>query len=83
VGETRSASNGRPAVAGAFRYASTTAAKSMPYTASEGQISMTVLDVAAIVPAESDVRKGLIYGDGAYTGTLPLGRNRTSMAGRF
>jgi hypothetical protein len=44
---------------------------------------MTVLDVAAIVPAESDVRKGLIYGDGAYTGTLPLGRNRTSMAGRF
>jgi hypothetical protein len=44
---------------------------------------MTVLDVAAIVPAESDVRKGLVYGDGAYTGTLQLGRNRTSMAGRF
>lgn len=82
VGETRSASNGRPAVAGAFRYASATAAKDMPYT-QDGQISMTVLDVAAIVPAESDVRKGLIYGDGAYTGALQLGRNRTSMAGRF
>jgi hypothetical protein len=82
VGETRSASNGRGAVTGAFRFASATAAKDMPYTP-DGQISMTVLDVAAIVPAESDVRKGLIYGDGAYTGTLPLGRNRTSMAGRF
>lgn len=82
VGETRSASNGRPAITGAFRYASATAAKTMPYTP-DGQISMTVLDVAAIVPAESDVRKGLIYGDGAYAGTLPLGRSRTSMAGRF
>jgi len=83
VGETRSASNGRGAVLGAFRYASATAAKHMPYTISEGQISMTVLDVAAIVPAESDVRKTVVYGDGAYTGTLPLGRSRTSMAGRF
>jgi hypothetical protein len=82
VGETRSASNGRGAVTGAFRYASATAAKDMPYTA-DGQISMSVLDVAAIVPAESDVRKSVIYGDGAYTGTLQLGRNRTSMAGRF
>jgi hypothetical protein len=82
VGETRSASNGLGAVTGAFRFASATAAKTMPYTP-DGQISMTVLDVAAIVPAESDVRKGLVYGDGAYTGTLPLGRNRTSMAGRF
>jgi hypothetical protein len=82
VGETRSASNGRPAVTGAFRFASATAAKTMPYTP-DGQISMTVLDVAAIVPAESDVRKGLVYGDGAYTGALPLGRSRTSMAGRF
>jgi hypothetical protein len=82
VGETRSASNGRGAVTGAFRFASATAAKTMPYTP-DGQISMTVLDVAAIVPAESDVRKGLVYGDGAYTGTLPLGRSRISMAGRF
>jgi hypothetical protein len=82
VGETRSASNGRGAVVGAFRYASATAAKTMPYTP-DGQISMTVLDVAAIVPAVGDVRKGLVYGDGAYTGALPLGRNRTSMAGRF
>lgn len=82
VGETRSASNGRGAVTGAFRYTSATAAKSMPYT-TDGQISMTVIDVAAIVPAVGDVRKGLVYGDGAYTGTLPLGRNRTSMSGRF
>ena len=82
VGETRSASNGRGAVTGAFRFASATAAKSMPYTP-DGQISMTVLDVAAIVPAESDVRRTVVYGDGAYTGTLPLGRARTSMAGRF
>jgi hypothetical protein len=82
VGETRSAANGRGAVVGAFRYASATTAKTMPYTP-EGQISMTVLDVAAIVPAESDVRKTVVYGDGAYTGTLPLGRSRTSMAGRF
>jgi hypothetical protein len=82
VGETRSASNGLGAVTGAFRFASATAAKTMPYTP-DGQISMTVLDVAAIVPAESDVRKGLVYGDGAYTGTLQLGRNRTSMTGRF
>ena len=82
VSETRSASNGRGAVTGAFRYASATAAKHMPYTP-DGQISMTVLDVAAIVPAESDVRKTVVYGDGAYTGTLPLGRGRTSMAGRF
>jgi hypothetical protein len=82
VGETRSASNGLGAVTGAFRFASATAAKTMPYTP-DGQISMTVLDVAAIVPAESDVRKSVIYGDGAYTGTLQLGRNRTSMAGRF
>jgi hypothetical protein len=82
VGETRSASNGLGAVTSAFRFASATAAKTMPYTP-DGQISMTVLDVAAIVPAESDVRKGLVFGDGAYTGTLQLGRNRTSMAGRF
>jgi hypothetical protein len=82
VGETRSASNGLGAVTGAFRFASATAAKTMPYTP-DGQISMTVLDVAAIVPGAGDVRKGLVYGDGAYTGTLPLGRNRTSMAGRF
>jgi hypothetical protein len=82
VSETRSASNGNPAITGAFRYASATAAKDTRYTL-EGQISMTVLDVAAIVPAEADVRKGLVYGDGAYTGTLPLGRSRTSMAGRF
>lgn len=82
VGETRSASNGRGAVVGAFRYASATAAKTMPYTP-DGQISMTVLDVAAIVPAETDVRQTVVYGDGAYTGTLPLGRNRASMAGRF
>ena len=82
VGETRSASNGQPAVTGAFRYASAIAAKSMPYTP-DGQISMTVLDVPAIVPAESDVRKTVVYGDGDYVGTLPLGRSRTSMAGRF
>jgi hypothetical protein len=82
IGETRSASNGLGAVTGAFRFASATAAKTMPYTP-DGQISMTVLDVAAIVPAVGDVRKGLVYGDGAYTGTLQLGRNRTSMAGRF
>jgi hypothetical protein len=82
VGETRSASNGRGAVTGAFRYASATAAKTMPYTP-DGQISMTVLNVAALVPAESDVRSTVVYGDGAYTGALPLGRSRTSMAGRF
>jgi hypothetical protein len=82
VGETRSAPNGRGAVAGAFRFASVIAAKHMSYTP-DGQISMTVLDVAAIVPAESDVRSTVVYGDGAYTGTLPLGRTRVSMAGRF
>lgn len=83
IGETRSASNGRGAVIGAFRYASATAAKSMPYAVSESQISMTVLDVAAIVPAESDVRNGVVYGDGAYTGTLSLGQSNANMAGQF
>jgi hypothetical protein len=83
IGETRSASNGRVAVIGAFRYASATAAKSMPYTVSEGQISMTVLDVAATVPAVTDVRNGVVYGDGAYTGTLSLGQSNANMAGQF
>lgn len=83
VGETRSASNGRGAVTGAFRFASATTAKSMPYTASEDQISLTVLDVAATVPATDKVRKSVVYGDGGYTGTLDLGRRNTSMAGRF
>jgi hypothetical protein len=45
---------------------------------------MTVLDVAAIVPAESDVRKGEVYGDGAYTGTyIPPAGKRTNMSRAF
>jgi hypothetical protein len=84
IGETRSASNGRGAVVGAFRYASATAAKSMPYTVSEGQIGMTVLDVAAIVPAESDVRLSVVYGDGTYTGTyIPPPAKKTNMSRAF
>lgn len=82
VGETRSASNGRGAVIGAFRFASTTAAKSLPMIAGS-QRTLSVLDVAALVPAEADVSQGVTYGDGAYTGTLPLQRKRPSMAGRF
>ena len=82
VGETRSASNGRGAVTGAFRFASATAAKSMPII-DGSQKTLSVLDVAALVPAVEDVRAGLVYGDGAYTGTMPLNRKRTTMAGRF
>lgn len=82
IGETRSASNGRGAVIGAFRYASATAAKSLPIIAGS-QRTLSVLDVAALIPDEGAVRKGVIYGDGAYTGTVPLNRKRTSMAGRF
>lgn len=82
VGETRSASNGRGAVIGAFRFASTTAAKSLPIVAGS-QRTLSVLNVAALVPAVDDVRAGLVYGDGAYTGTLALKRKRPSMAGRF
>lgn len=82
VGETRSASNGRGAVTGAFRFASTTAAKSLPIIAGT-QKTLSVLNVAALVPAVEDVRAGVVYGDGAYTGTLPLQRKRPSMAGRF
>lgn len=82
VGETRSASNGRGAVLGAFRFASATAAKSMPIIAGTQQ-TLSVLDVAALVPAVEDVRSNVIYGDGAYTGTLALQRKRQSMAGRF
>jgi hypothetical protein len=82
VGETRSASNGRPAVAGAFRYASATAAKFQPIIAGT-QKTLAVLDVAALVPYAGDVRATVVYGDGAYTGTLPVNRKRLSMAGRF
>lgn len=82
IGETRSASNGRGAVLGAFRFASATAAKSLPIVAST-QKTLSVLDVAALVPAVEDVRAGVTYGDGAYTGTLTLRRKRASMAGRF
>ena len=82
VGETRSASNGRGAVTGAFRYASTTLAKSLPIVAGT-QKTLSVLNVAALVPAEADVRSGAIYGDGAYTGTLAINRKRVTMAGRF
>lgn len=72
VGETRSASNGRGAILGAFRYASTTAAKTLPIVAGT-QKTLSVLDVASLVPAESDVKAGVVYGDGAYTGTLSGG----------
>lgn len=82
VGETRSASNGRGAVLGAFRFASTTTANSMPVIAGS-QRTLSVLNVAALVPAVEDVRAGLVYGDGAYTGTLALNRKRQTMAGRF
>ena len=82
IGETRSASNGRGAVLGAFRFASATAAVSKPIIAGIQQ-TLSVLDVAALVPAEADVRAGVTYGDGAYTGTLPPNRKRISMAGRF
>jgi hypothetical protein len=82
IGETRSASNGRPAVTGAFRYASATAAKSLPIVAGT-QKTLAVLDVAALVPDAGDVRSTVVYGDGAYTGTLPVNRKRLSMAGRF
>ena len=82
VGETRSASNGLGAVIGAFRYASATAAVSKPIIAGTQQ-TLSVLDVAALVPAATDVRAGVTYGDGAYTGTLALNRKRTTMAGRF
>lgn len=82
VGETRSASNGRGAVLGAFRFASATAAKSLPIIAGAQQ-TLSVLDVAALVPAVEDVRSGVKYGDGAYTGALALNRKRTTMAGRF
>lgn len=82
VGETRSASNGRGAVLGAFRYASATSAKSLPIIAGSQQ-TLSVLNVAALVPAVENVRAGVVYGSGAYTGTLPLNRKRTSMAGRF
>lgn len=82
VGETRSASNGLGAVSGAFRYASATAAKDIAYAA-DAQMSMTVINVAATVPAVGDVRKNVIYGDGAYIGTLNLGNRNTSMLGRF
>lgn len=81
VGETRSASNGRPAVTGAFRYASATAAKDTAYTQDGTQIVLS--PTASIVPAVETVRKGVTYGDGAYTGTLDLGKRNTSMAGRF
>lgn len=82
VSETRSASNGRGAVTGAFRFASATAAKSLPIIAGS-QRTLSVLDVAALVPAVEDVRAGVVYGDGAYTGTLALQRKRITMAGRF
>lgn len=82
VGETRSASNGRGAILGAFRYASATAAKSLQIIAGSQQ-TLSVLDVAALAPAIENVRSGLVYGDGAYTGTLALQRKRTTMAGRF
>lgn len=82
VGETRTASNGRGAVTGAFRFASATAAKHLPIIAGS-QKTLSVLDVAALVPAVEDVRATVKYGDGAYTGTLALNRKRLSMAGRF
>ena len=82
VGETRSAANGRGAVWGAFRYASATAAKAQPIIAG-AQKTLSVLDVATLAPAAKDVRAGVTYGDGAYTGTLALNRKRASMAGRF
>lgn len=72
VGETRSASNGRGAVIGAFRYASATAAKSLPIVAGT-QKTLSVLDVAALVPVEANVKSNVVYGDGAYTGTLTSG----------
>lgn len=82
IGETRSASNGRGAVDGALRFASATAAVSKPIIAGT-QKTLSVLDVAALVPAVEYVRAGVVYGDGAYTGTLSLLRKRQTMAGRF
>lgn len=82
VGETRSAPNGRGAIDGAFRYASATAAVAKPII-NGAQETLSVLDVAALVPAVDKVRQGVIYGDGAYTGTKQGVQRHIDMRGRF
>ena len=86
VGSTRSGSDGTPGVYGPYRYASATLATDIAWIAGT-QKTLSVLDVAALVPAEADVRAGVVYGDGAYAGEYAVsvsgGRKVTTMAGRF
>lgn len=82
IGEARSGARGLPAVSGAFRFASATAAKTT-VRATSGLTSVALRPVAAVVPAQSDVRSGTTYGDGGYTGTLVVtsgGARRANMS---
>lgn len=78
VGETRSASNGRGAVTGAFRYISTTALIAKPYDTT-GPLTMKPVG-AFTLPAEADVRQGVAFGADK-TGTLAGSNRHTRMAG--
>jgi hypothetical protein len=73
VGETRSASNGRPAVLGAFHYASTTELIHKPIAGDGSTLTMKPV-TAFTLPSEADVRNGVAYG-GNKAGTL-TGCNR-------
>lgn len=61
VGETRSASNGRGAVTGPFRYASTTALVHKTITADGSVLTMKPVS-AFTLPSEATVRNGVAFG---------------------
>lgn len=73
IGETRSASNGRGAVSGAFRYASATALVHKQIAADGSVLTMKPV-TAFTLPSEETVRNGVAYG-GDKVGTL-TGCNR-------
>lgn len=81
IGETKCGAKGFPGVSGAFRYASATAAKST-VRATSGLTEVALRPIAAVVPAVTDVKAEVVYGDSGYTGTL-VATSGNSMEGHF
>lgn len=82
VGAIKMGAKGVGGVSGAYRFASTTAA-SYTARATSGLTEVILCPIAAVVPAVTDVKSGVVYGDGGYTGTLVSSGGNTNMAGHF
>lgn len=81
VKQTVQGSLGMPAIAGLMQFIDiTTASAKVRATSGYTEITLRNMDYAGVLPAPSDVKKGVTYADGMYTGTLTDKQNHIDMS---